>query len=1076
MLRNGNEGMSTIPGFSQIQFEGFCRFINQALAEELDKFPTIKDPDHEIAFQLFAKGYQLLEPSIKERDAVYESLTYSSELYVSARLIFGFDVQKQTISIGNIPIMNSLGTFIINGIYRIVINQILLSPGIYYRSELDHKGISIYTGTIISDWGGRSELAIDKKERIWARVSRKQKISILVLSSAMGSNLREILDNVSYPEFFLSFPNAKEKKRIESKENAILEFYQQFACVGGDLVFSESLCEELQKKFFQQKCELGRIGRRNMNRRLNLDIPQNNTFLLPRDVLAATDHLIGMKFGTGILDDDDMNHLKNKRIRSVADLLQDQFGLALGRLQHAVQKTIRRVFIRQSKPTPQTLVTPTSTSILLITTYETFFGTYPLSQVFDQTNPLTQTVHGRKVSCLGPGGLTGRTASFRSRDIHPSHYGRICPIDTSEGINVGLTGSLAIHARIDHLWGSIESPFYEISAEKEKKKKARQVVYLSPNRDEYYMIAAGNSLSLNQGIQEEQVVPARYRQEFLTIAWEQIHVRSIFPFQYFSIGGSLIPFIEHNDANRALMSSNMQRQAVPLSRSEKCIVGTGLERQTALDSRVSIIAEREGKIVSTDSHKILLSSSGKTLSIPLVNHRRSNKNTCMHQKPRVPRGKSIKKGQILAEGAATVGGELALGKNVLVAYMPWEGYNFEDAVLISERLVYEDIYTSFHIRKYEIQTDTTSQGSAEKITKEIPHLEEHLLRNLDRNGVVRLGSWVETGDILVGKLTPQIASESSYIAEAGLLRAIFGLEVSTSKETSLKLPIGGRGRVIDVKWIQRDPLDIMVRVYILQKREIKVGDKVAGRHGNKGIISKILPRQDMPYLQDGTPVDMVFNPLGVPSRMNVGQIFESSLGLAGDLLKKHYRIAPFDERYEQEASRKLVFSELYEASKETKNPWVFEPEYPGKSRIFDGRTGDPFEQPVLIGKSYILKLIHQVDEKIHGRSTGPYSLVTQQPVRGRAKQGGQRVGEMEVWALEGFGVAHILQEILTYKSDHLIARQEILNATIWGKRIPNHEDPPESFRVLVRELRSLALELNHFLVSEKNFQVTREEV
>ncbi|KAA3441751.1 RpoB [Gossypium australe] len=764
----------------------------------------------------------------------------------------------------------------------------------------------------------------------------------------MGSNLREILDNVSYPEIFLSFPNAKEKKRIESKEKAILEFYQQFACVGGDLVFSESLCEELQKKFFQQKCELGRVGRRNMNRRLNLDIPQNNTFLLPRDILAATDHLIGMKFGTGILDDDDMNHLKNKRIRSVADLLQDQFGLALGRLQHAVQKTIRRVFIRQSKPTPQTLVTPTSTSILLITTYETFFGTYPLSQVFDQTNPLTQTVHGRKVSCLGPGGLTGRTASFRSRDIHPSHYGRICPIDTSEGIN---------------------------------------------------------------------------------------------------------------------------RQAVPLSRSEKCIVGTGLERQTALDSRVSVIAEREGKIISSDSHKILLSSNGKTISIPLVAHRRSNKNTCMHQKPRVPRGKSIKKGQILAEGAATVGGELALGKNILVAYMPWEGYNFEDAVLISERLVYEDIYTSFHIRKYEIQTDTTSQGSAEKITKEIPHLEEHLLRNLDRNGVVKLGSWVETGDILVGKLTPQIASESSYIAEAGLLRAIFGLEVSTSKETSLKLPIGGRGRVIDVKWIQRDPLDIMVR-----KREIKVGDKVAGRHGNKGIISKILPRQDMPYLQDGTPVDMVFNPLGVPSRMNVGQIFESSLGLAGDLLKKHYRIAPFDERYEQEASRKLVFSELYEASKQTKNPWVFEPEYPGKSRIFDGRTGDPFEQPVLIGKSYILKLIHQVDEKIHGRSTGPYSLVTQQPVRGRAKQGGQRVGEMEVWALEGFGVAHILQEILTYKSDHLIARQEILNATIWGKRVPNHEDPPESFRVLVRELRSLALELNHFLVSEKNFQVNREDV
>ncbi|THU43537.1 hypothetical protein C4D60_Mb00t06930 [Musa balbisiana] len=1101
----------------------------------------------------------------------------------------------------------------------------------------------------------------------------------------MGSNLREILDNVCYPEIFLSFPNDKEKKKIGSKENAILEFYQQFACVGGDPVFSESLCKELQKKFFQQRCELGRIGRRNMNRRLNLDIPQNNTFLLPRDVLAAADHLIGIKFGMGTLDD--MNHLKNKRIRSIADLLQDQFGLALVRLENAVRGTICGAIRHKLIPTPQNLVTSTS----LTTTYESFFGLHPLSQVFDRTNPLTQIVHGRKLSYLGPGGLTGRTASFRIRDIHPSHYGRICPIDTSEGINVGLIGSLAIHVRIGH-WGSIESPFYEISerskeaqivylspnrdeyymvaagnslalnrgiqeeqvvparyrqefltiaweqihlrsifpfqyfsigaslipfiehndanralmssnmqrqavplsqsercivgtglerqtaldsgvsaiAEHEGKiidtdsskfvfdrtnpltqivhgrklsylgpggltgrtasfrirdihpshygricpidtseginvgligslaihvrighwgsiespfyeiserSKEAQIVYLSPNRDEYYMVAAGNSLALNRGIQEEQVVPARYRQEFLTIAWEQIHLRSIFPFQYFSIGASLIPFIEHNDANRALMSSNMQRQAVPLSQSERCIVGTGLERQTALDSGVSAIAEHEGKIIYTDPHKIILSSNGDTtisISIPLVIYQRSNKNTCMHQKPQVPRGKCIKKGQILADGAATVGGELALGKNVLVAYMPWEGYNSEDAVLISERLVYEDIYTSFHIRKYEIQTHVTSQGP-ERITKEIPHLEAHLLRNLDRNGVVMLGSWVETGDILVGKLTPQTANESSYAPEDRLLRAILGIQVSTAKETSLKLPIGGRGRVIDVRWIRKKGGSCynseMIRVYISQKREIKVGDKVAGRHGNKGIISKILPRQDMPYLQDGTPVDMVFNPLGVPSRMNVGQIFECSLGLAGDLLKRHYRIAPFDERYEQEASRKLVFSELYEASKQTKNPWVFEPEYPGKSRIFDGRTGNPFEQPVLIGKSYILKLIHQVDDKIHGRSSGHYALVTQQPLRGRAKQGGQRVGEMEVWALEGFGVAHILQEMLTYKSDHIRARQEVLGATIIGGRVSNPEDAPESFRLLVRELRSLALELNHFLLMIKSMDV-----
>nr|QHN57247.1 RNA polymerase beta subunit [Robiquetia spathulata] len=1069
MLQNGNEGMSTIPGFSQIQFEGFCRFINQGLTEEFHKFQKIEDRDQEIEFQLFVETYQLVEPLITERDAVYESLTYSSELYVPAVLIWktGRNMQEQTVFIGNIPIMNSFGTSIVNGIYRIVINQILQSPGIYYRSELEHNGVSVYTSTIISDWGGRSELEIDRKARIWARVSRKQKISILVLSSAMGSNIREILDNVCYPEIFLSFPNDKEKKKIGSKENAILEFYQQFACVGGDPVFSESLCKELQKKFFQQRCELGKIGRRNMNRRLNLDIPQNNTFLLPRDLLAAVDHLIGIKLGMGTLDD--MSHLKNKRIRSVADLLQDQFGLALVRLENTVRGTICGAIRHKLIPTPQNLVTSTS----LTTTYESFFGLHPLSQVLDRTNPLTQIVHGRKWSYLGPGGLTGRTASFRIRDIHPSHYGRICPIDTSEGINVGLMGSLAIHVKVGY-WGSIESPFYGLS----ERSKEAQMVYLSPNRDEYYMVATGNSLALNRDIQEQQVVPARYRQEFLTIAWEEIHLRSIFPFQYFSIGASLIPFIEHNDANRALMSSNMQRQAVPLSRSEKCIVGTGLEGQTALDSGVSVIAERKAKIIYTDTQKIIFSSNGATLSIPLVMYQRSNKNTCMNQKTQVQRGKYIKKGQIIASGAATAGGELALGKNVLVAYMPWEGYNFEDAVLISERLVYKDIYTSFHIRKYEIQTHVTSQGP-ERITKEIPHLEARLLRNLDRNGIVMLGSWIETGDILVGKLTPQTASESSYAPEDRLLRAILGIQVSTSKETSLRLPIGGRGRVIDVRWIHRRGVSNSnperIRVYISQKREIKVGDKVAGRHGNKGIISKILSRQDMPYLQDGTPVDMVFNPLGVPSRMNVGQIFECSLGLAGDLLKKHYRIGPFDERYEQEASRKLVFSELYEASKKTKNPWVFEPEYPGKSRIFDGRTGDLFEQPVLIGKSYILKLIHQVDDKIHGRSSGHYALVTQQPLRGRAKQGGQRVGEMEVWALEGFGVAHILQEMLTYKSDHIRARQEVLGATIIGATVPNPEGAPESFRLLVRELRSLSLELNHFLVSEKNFQMDRKE-
>nr|YP_010410344.1 RNA polymerase beta subunit [Cycas falcata]YP_010410779.1 RNA polymerase beta subunit [Cycas edentata]YP_010411127.1 RNA polymerase beta subunit [Cycas sundaica]UCU08338.1 RNA polymerase beta subunit [Cycas glauca]UDY71815.1 RNA polymerase beta subunit [Cycas circinalis]URF35006.1 RNA polymerase beta subunit [Cycas sp. Sulawesi 11333]URF36398.1 RNA polymerase beta subunit [Cycas seemannii]URF36920.1 RNA polymerase beta subunit [Cycas rumphii] len=1072
MLLDENKGTSTIPEFGKIQFEGFCRFIDQGLIEELQNFPKIEDTDQEIESQLFGNKYELAEPLIKERNAVYQSLTYSSELYVPARLIQrnSRKIQKQTVLIGNLPLMNSQGTFVVNGISRIVVNQILRSPGIYYSSEPDQSGITLYTSTIISDWGGRSKLEIDGKTRIWARVSKKRKISIPILLSAMGSNLGEILDNVCYPKIFLSLltERQEQKEYLRSKKNAISEFYKKLYCVSGDLVFSESLCKELRKKFLQQRCELGKIGRRNPNQKLNLDIPENEIFSLPQDVLAAVDYSIRVKFGMGTLDD--MDHLKNRRIRSVADLLQNQFGLALGRLENAVRRTIRRATKRKCLPTPNNLVTSTP----LTTTFQDFFGSHPLSQFLDQTNPLTEIVHRRKLSYLGPGGLTGRTASSRIRDIHPSHYGRICPIETSEGMNAGLVASLAIRARIGHC-GSLQSPFHKISERSEEE----HMVYLSSGEDEYYRIATGNSLALNQGIREEQVTPARYRQEFLAIAWEQIHFRSIFPFQYFSVGVSLIPFLEHNDANRALMGSNMQRQAVPLFQPEKCIVGTGLEGQAAPDSGSAAIATQGGRITYIDAGKITSSVDGDTVGTELVTYQRSNNNTCMHQKPRVRRGEYVKKGQILADGAATVGGELSLGKNILVAHMPWEGYNFEDAILISERLVYEDIYTSFHIERYGIVTCMTSQGP-ERITKEIPHLDAHLLRHLDGNGLVMLGSWVETGDVLVGKLTPQPAEESLRAPEGRLLQAIFGIQVSTARESCLRVPIGRRGRVIDVRWIHKeenfgDNAEV-VHVYILQKRKIQVGDKVAGRHGNKGIISKILPRQDMPYLQDGTSVDMVLNPLGVLSRMNVGQIFECLPGLAGNLMNRHYRITPFDERYEREASRKLVFPELYGASERTANPWVFEPNHPGKNRLIDGRTGDTFEQPVTTGKAYMPKLIHQVDDKIHARSSGPYALVTQQPLRGKSKRGGQRVGEMEVWALEGFGVAYILQEMLTLKSDHIGARHEVLGAIITGGPIPRPGTAPESFRLLVRELRSLAPELDHAIIYENDFQIDRKEV
>nr|AER45540.1 rpoB [Agathis australis] len=1093
MRLDKNKGTFTIPEFGKIQFEGFCRFIDQGLIEELHKFPKIENPDEKMEFSLSGNRYQFKQPPLKERDAVYKSLTYSSKLRVPARLIQRTcqKIHEQDVFLGKIPLMSSKGTFVVNGNYRVVVNQILRSPGIYYSSKKKKPNEIIYTGTIISDWGGRSKLEIDKTGRIWIYVRKKKKISILLLLLAMGLNFNEILGNATYLNRYLfSWDGSNEyeaylKLKALGREDAILKFYKKLylsddeeedcdneeEADNDDLVFSESLCRELQEKFFQQRCELGKIGRRNLNKKLNLKIPENEIFLLPQDVLAAVDYLIRVKFGTGILDD--IDHLQNKRMRSVADLLQNQFGLALVLLEKAVKRTIM-IIGSLTKPTPKNSVT----SKPLTKTFKDFFGLHPLSQFLDQTNPLAEIVHSRKLSYLGPGGLTPRTATFRIRDIHPSHYGRICPITTSEGMNAGLVASLSIYATLGQ-YGSLQSPFYKISERSEEE----HMVSLLPGEDEYYRIAMGNYLALNHGIQEEQFTPAQYRQEFLVLAWEQIHFRSLFPSQYFSVGVCLVPFLEHNDANRALMGSNMQRQAVSSFQPEKCIVGTGLEGQAALDSGSVAIAAQEGSIKYIDAGNITSSVYRDTIKkrkrTELVLYERSNSNTCIHQKPRIRQGQYVKKGQILADSAATVGGELSLGKNILVAYMPWEGYNFEDAVLISERLVYEDIYTSLQIVRYEIGIYMTSEGP-EIITKEIPHLDAHSLRHLDENGLVMLGSWIETGDVLVGKLTPQTAKESLYTPEERLLQAIFGIQVSNARENCLKVPIGVRGRVIDARWIRKKDnhgyYTEEVHVYISQKRKIKVGDKVAGRHGNKGIISIVLPRQDMPYLQNGTPVDMVLNPLGVPSRMNVGQIFECLLGLAGKLMNKNYRVVPFDERYEREASRKLVFSELYKASERTANPWVFEPDHPGKHRLIDGRTGEIFEQPVTIGIAYMSKLCHQVDDKIHARSSGPYARVTQQPLKGKSRRGGQRVGEMEVWALEGFGVAYILHEMLTLKSDHIDGRKKILGAILTGEPIPKPDTTPESFRLLIRELRSLSLELNHVIISQKDFQIDRKEI
>nr|UFP91554.1 RNA polymerase beta subunit [Selaginella erythropus] len=1056
MVLEKNKDMFVMPDLGEAQSEAFYRFINWGSMEELNDSPVIEDTDREMGLRPFGGRYYIVEPLSDKRDAVYEPIAYPSESYVPVQSTRKGEAwaEEQIVYIGSIPSTSPQGTFVVNGIDRVTINQISRSPGTHHKMERGPNGNPVYTGTTIPNRGGKPKSEPDGNNRIWVRVRKKRKTPIQPPSLAMGPSTKDILDNVCYPDNYWE----KKDNNVWSREHAVPESHK--LSYGTDEYTELSdIFEESRQKSLQPRFETGEIGRTNLNKKPDPEVPKNEIFLLPKDVLAATDYLIGIGIGIGTLDD--IDHLKNRRIRTVADLLQDQLRLALERLADSMRGGVSRAARRKNVPTMRSVVN----SSLLLTTLKEFFGSHPLSQSLDQTNPLTQMVHKRKLSSLGPGGPTRRTASYQVRDIHPSHYGRVCPIETSEGTNAGLISSLALHAGVNH-WGYLTSPFHRISG---VLSGGGEVAAYVSAEDEGYRITTGTCLYVYRKDRGEQATAARYRQEFVTLAWDQIHLRSISPLQNFSVGASLIPFLENNDANRTLTGSNTQRQAVPLLRTDQCIVGTGLEGQIALDSWDTVIAARGGKIDYIDCERTILVGDGETIETELVMYQSSNNNTCVHQKPAgFGKGGFPMKGQVVAGTGAAKGGELALGRNILMAYMPWEGYNFEDSVLISERLIFEDIYTSIHIEKYEMEARVTLQGTAEIITRKIPHLDDYFLRHLDESGLVLPGSWVETGDVLVGKLTPRNPEESPKAPESNLLQAISGIDVTTARETCLKVPTGGRGRIIDVRWIYPEDTSRyktrVVHVYVLQVREMQVGDKVAGRHGNKGIISKIVPRQDMPYLQDGTSIDMILSPLGVPSRMNVGQIFECVPGLAGYNLETHYRIIPFDERYEREASRKLVYSEIYEASEQTANPWLFELDNPGKSQLIDGRTGEAFEQPVTVGKAYMLKLVHQVDDKIHARSSGPYSRVTQQPLKGKSKQGGQRVGEMEVWALEGYGVSYILQEMLTMKSDHVRARRKVVGTLVAGEPVydggPAEATTPESFRLLVRELRCLALDLD----------------
>ncbi|MEY2977922.1 MAG: DNA-directed RNA polymerase subunit beta [Prochlorotrichaceae cyanobacterium] len=1041
----------TLPDLVEIQRASFRWFLEEGLIEELESFSPISDYTGKLELHLLGRNYKLRRPKYDMNESKSRDGTYAVSMYVPTRLINKEtgEIKEQEVFIGDLPLMTDRGTFIINGAERVIVNQIVRSPGVYYKSETDKNGRRTYNASLIPNRGAWLKFETDKNGLVWVRIDKTRKLSANVLLKALGLSDNEIAEKLRHAEYF---QKTIDKEGQFNEEEALMELYRKLrpgeppTIAGGQQL--------LDSRFFDPKrYDLGRVGRYKLNKKLHLNIPDSIRVLTSDDILAAIDYLINLEFDIGEVDD--IDHLGNRRVRSVGELLQNQVRVGLNRLERIIRE--RMTVSDADSLTPASLVNPKP----LVAAIKEFFGSSQLSQFMDQTNPLAELTHKRRISALGPGGLTRERAGFAVRDIHPSHYGRICPIETPEGPNAGLIGSLATHARVN-AYGFIETPF--IRVENGRVRWDLPAEYMTADEEDDLRVAPGDLSTDEQGNILGETVPVRYRQDFTTTTPDQVDYVAVSPVQIISVATSLIPFLEHDDANRALMGSNMQRQAVPLLRPERPLVGTGLEVQAARDSGMVSISRTPGEVAYVDATNIVVKDpDGNHHHYKLQKYQRSNQDTCLNQRPIVFEGDDVLEGQILADGSATEGGELALGQNVLVAYMPWEGYNYEDAILISERLVREDLYTSIHIEKFEIEARQTKLGP-EEITREIPNVGEDSLRHLDESGIIRIGAWVESGDILVGKVTPK--GESDQPPEEKLLRAIFGEKARDVRDNSLRVPNGEKGRVVDVRVFTREQGDelppganMVVRVYVAQKRKIQVGDKMAGRHGNKGIISRILPVEDMPYLPDGTPLDIVLNPLGVPSRMNVGQIFECLLGWAGHNLNMRYKMIPFDEMYGAEASRTTVHGKLEAARAKRNQPWVFDSEDPGKIQLYDGRSGEPFDRPVTVGYAYMLKLVHLVDDKIHARSTGPYSLVTQQPLGGKAQQGGQRFGEMEVWALEAFGCAYILQELLTVKSDDMQGRNEALNAIVKGRPIPR-PGTPESFKVLMRELQSLCLDIS----------------
>ena len=1086
-----------LPDLVAIQKDSFDRLLNEGLKEVLEEVSPIEDFTEQ--FQLYFGKHEFREMKFSEEECRDKDITFSAPLFVEATFVNKVtgEIKEQEVFLGDFPMMTDRGTFIINGTERVVVSQLVRSPGTYFSKEPDKTSDrDVFIAKIIPSRGAWLEFDVDKKDTVGVRIDRKRRQNVTVFLKALGfsaDEIRKLFNGAT------SIENTLEKDHVETQEEALEDIYRKLR--PGEPPTAESAKTLLENLFFNPKrYDVARVGRHKVDKKLGpaegevqkqlrshhkslgeLDNPDKKAWeqiryrvwsgmqkeegvgagapkykaiLTYEDILKTVAYLVKLHAGEEGYDPDDIDHFGNRRIRSVGELIQNQIRIGLSRMERVVKERMTTQDVEAI--TPQTLINirPVVASI------KEFFGTSQLSQFMDQTNTLSGLTHKRRLSALGPGGLSRERAGFEVRDVHPSHYGRMCPIETPEGPNIGLMGSLSSFGRINE-FGFIETPYRRV----ENGKVTARIDYLSADEEDRHVIAQANApLNADGTFQNNQVLVRRKGGEVDQVSPEEIDYMDVSPKQLVSVAAALIPFLEHDDANRALMGANMQRQAVPLLRAEAPLVGTGIEFRAAVDAGDVVIAEDAGVVEDVSAEEIVVrEKNGKPRTYDLIKFRRTNQGTNFNQKPVVDIGDKVAKGQVIADGPSTDQGEIALGKNLLVAYMPWEGHNYEDAIIISERLVKDDVLTSIHIEEHEVDARDTKLG-AEEITRDIPNVSEEILKDLDERGIVRIGAEVNPGDYLVGKVTPK--GETELTPEERLLRAIFGEKAREVRDTSLKVPHGESGKVIGVRVFNRDDGDELppgvnqlVRVYVAQKRKISDGDKLAGRHGNKGVISTILPEEDMPFLEDGTPVDIILNPLGVPSRMNLGQVLEAHLGYAA--------MVGFAKGGDDHEGPVHVATPVFDGAKEDEILAAIGSSHPsadgeklvneiGKARLFDGRNGQPYAEPVTVGVAYILKLLHLVDDKIHARSTGPYSMITQQPLGGKAQFGGQRFGEMEVWALEAYGAAYALQELLTIKSDDVLGRVKVYEAIVKGENIPE-PGIPESFKVLIKEMQSLSL-------------------